>query len=87
MSYKPVEVKQVALFESEPWKEEWQGMPEFVQHKMECFKEVVVRFEKEEDYLDFQRLINQKMTMKTKSIWHPFKSHWGLPKGVYKDES
>jgi hypothetical protein len=30
-------------------------------------------------------LINQKLTVKTKSIWHPFKSHWGLDKKVYKN--
>lgn len=87
MSYKPVEVKQVALFDGEPWEEEWQGMPEFVQNKMECYKEVIVRFETEAAFLEFQELLNQKMTMKTKSIWHPFKSHWGAPKGIYKDES
>jgi CRISPR/Cas system-associated endonuclease Cas3-HD len=29
--------------------------------------------------------IQQKLTNKTKSIWHPFKSHWGLEKKVYKD--
>jgi hypothetical protein len=64
---------------------EWVGMPEFVQEKKQVFKEVVVRFETEEDFIDFQKLINQKMTLKTKSIWHPFKSHWGLERKVYKD--
>jgi hypothetical protein len=31
--------------------------------------------------------LGQKITSKTKSIWHPFKSHWGLEKKVYVDES
>lgn len=72
------------LFDEYP---EWVGMPEFVQEKKEPFKELIIRFDTEEDYLDFQRLINQKLTNKTKSIWHPFKSHWGLERKVYKDAS
>jgi hypothetical protein len=31
--------------------------------------------------------LKQKLTPKTKSIWHPFKSHWGLEKKVYVNES
>lgn len=64
---------------------EWVGMPEFIQNKKEPYKVLTVRFENEKDYLEFQSLIGQKMTEKTKSIWHPFKSHWGLKKKVYKD--
>ena len=70
------------LFDEYP---EWVGMPEFVQEKKEPFKELIVRFETEVDYLEFQQLINQKLTIKTKSIWHPFKLHWGLEKKVYVD--
>jgi hypothetical protein len=70
------------LFDEYP---EWVGMPEFVQQKKAPFKELIIRFETEEDYLDFQKRIEQKLTNKTKSIWHPFKSHWGLEKKVYKD--
>lgn len=70
------------LFDKYP---EWTGMPEFVQEKKEPFKELIVRFETEEDYKDFAEIINQKLTVKTKSIWHPFKSHWGLAKKVYTD--
>lgn len=70
----------MSLFEDE----HWQGMPEFVQEKQEPYKTLTVRFETEEAYLEFQRLIGQTLTIKTKSIWHPFKSHWGLEKKVYK---
>jgi len=64
---------------------EWVGMPEFVQNKKEPYKTLIVRFETEKDYNDFAKLIEQKLTPKTKSIWHPFKSHWGLEKKVYKN--
>ena len=71
------------LFDKYP---EWVGMPEFVQEKKEPFKTLIVRFETESDYKNFENLIGQKLTIKTKSIWHPFKSHWGLSKKVYIDE-
>lgn len=68
------------LFDEYP---EWVGMPEFVQEKKQPYKELVVRFETEEDYKNFQKLIGQNLTLKTKSIWYPFKSHWGLERKVY----
>lgn len=67
--------------------EEWDGMPEFVQEKQEAFAKIIIRFENEKDLEDFAKLINQKLTPKTKSIWHPFRSHWGKEKNVYVDES
>mgnify|MGYP003351411286 CR=1 FL=1 len=72
------------LFDQYP---EWVGMPEFVQEKKDPFKELIVRFETEQDYQDFQKVIEQRLTFKTKSIWFPFKSHWGLERKVYKDAS
>jgi hypothetical protein len=72
------------LFDKYP---EWVGMPEFNQEQKKPFKEIIVRFDSLQDYEEFQALINQKLTVKTKSIWHPFKSHWGLEKKVYVDES
>jgi hypothetical protein len=70
------------LFDKYP---EWVDMPEFVQEKKEPYKELIVRFETKEDYKNFEEIIGQRLTIKTKSIWHPFKSHWGLEKKVYKD--
>lgn len=50
-------------------------MPEFVQEKQEEFSKIIVRFETEADLQDFARIIGQALTPKTKSIWHPYKSH------------
>jgi hypothetical protein len=66
---------------------EWVGMPEFVQEEKQPYKTLIIRFESESDYQDFAKLIGQKLTPKTKSIWHPFKSHWGLQRKVYRSES
>ena len=49
-------------------------MPEFVQEKQHVLK-IIVRFRTEEDLAEFAKLIGQKLTIKTKSIWHPYKSH------------
>ncbi len=51
--------------------EEWVGMPEFVQEAQKPFAQMTVRFRNQEDLDEFARLIGQKLTRKTKSIWHP----------------
>ena len=50
---------------------EWVGMPEFVQEKQEPFAKIIVRFDNEDDLNEFAEKIGQKLTPKTKSIWHP----------------
>ena len=67
--------------------EEWVDMPEFIQEKQEPFAKIIVRFETQKDLDQFAKLIGQKLTPKTKSIWHPFKSHWGAERKVWADES
>lgn len=85
-------MKQQYLFEkennSEIKSQEWDGMPEFVQDKKNApYSKIIVRFETEEDMRDFSKLIGQKLTNRTKSIWHP-KFIIGLNSNkVYCDES
>ena len=50
---------------------DWGGMPEFVQEKQEPHSKIIVRFENEDDLQEFASLIGQRLTNKTKSIWHP----------------
>jgi len=52
--------------------EEWKGMPEY-EGLDPCYKKVVVNFDNEEDFQAFFRLIAQKCTDKTKSVWYPEK--------------
>lgn len=62
------------LFEKQKefdWKDEWQDMPEFIQEKQEPFAKIIIRFACEEDLNEFAEMIGQKLTPKTKSIWHP----------------
>lgn len=61
------------IFENEEeWKKEWQDMPEFVQSKTgKPYAQIIFRFSNEQDLKDFSKLINQRLTNKTKSAWHP----------------
>lgn len=74
----------MTLFED---KNEWEGMPEFIQEKKEAYYKIIVRFDNEDDLQEFAKMIGQKLTNKTKSIWHP-----KLVRGInsnkrYKNES
>lgn len=60
---------------SDEWKAEWAEMPEFIQEKQRPYAQIVIRFDSEDALQEFAKLINQKLTKKTKSIWHPYKSH------------
>jgi hypothetical protein len=53
------------------WEKEWIGMPEFTQENNPPYKRLIVNFKTEEDYKDFALKIDQGLTEKTKSIWHP----------------
>jgi hypothetical protein len=70
------------------WKKEWQNMPEFIQEKKKEFFKLTVRFDTQEDVDIFATLIQQKITPKTKSLWYPFKSHFGhRPKVEWVDDN
>ncbi len=53
------------------WQVEWQGMPEFEQDENKPYKTINVHFRTKEDYEEFAKIIEQPLTTKTKSIWHP----------------
>lgn len=51
--------------------DEWTGMPEFTQDDKNSFRKIIVHFETQSDVDEFSRLVGQKFTPKTSSIWHP----------------
>lgn len=53
------------------WRQHWKGMPSFKNDHNEPYKRIQMSFRTKEDYEEFQKLIGQKMTEKTKSAWHP----------------
>lgn len=64
--------KQPTIFTSkEAWREEWQGMPEFVLEDQKPWKQVIVSFATPEDMEAFAKLLGQSLTPQTRSIWYP----------------
>lgn len=67
--------KQTTLFDlgepQEEWEKEWLDMPEFVSEDQKSYKCVLVHFKDKADMEKFATLINQTLTMKTRSVWYP----------------
>ena len=61
----------LGIKDEEPWEKQWVGMPEFEQEADPNYKELLVKFKTKEDYEKFKKLIEQKLTVKTKSIFYP----------------
>lgn len=57
--------------ENKEWKKHWKEMPEFEQEDNAPFKTLYVHFRNEQDYEEFAKLLSQKITKQTKSIWYP----------------
>lgn len=55
----------------EYWRKHWKNMPDFVQEEKKSFRSVVIRFRTESDYNEFSKLIEQELSIDSKSIWYP----------------
>tara|TARA_R100000781_G_C4079048_1_gene127087 strand:+ start:49 stop:684 length:636 start_codon:yes stop_codon:yes gene_type:complete len=53
------------------WQDHWKGMPEFEQDEQKPFRTLIVHFKTQDDVNNFVETIQQEITEKTKSIWHP----------------
>jgi len=73
--------------ECSEWAKEWQDMPEFIQKDARPFQQITLSFEKWEDVQAFSKLINQRITEKTDSIWFPEMKLEKPSNFVYTDES
>lgn len=49
----------------------WSGMPEFKQEDKTAYRTIHVHFDSEEHVQDFEALVKQKITEKTKYLWYP----------------
>ena len=50
---------------------EWVGMPEFIQEDLTAYRTIIINFDNEEDVKKFAKIIKQRITPLTKSIWYP----------------
>ena len=57
--------------EKEKWREYWKGMPEYNQPNNPPYRSLTVKFKTKEDMEKFADVIDQDVSEKTKSIWHP----------------
>ena len=57
----------------ETWKEEWKGIPEYVQEKSVPYRTMKINFRNEEDFQEFCRLVGLAEDLKpsVKSAWYP----------------
>lgn len=65
---------QNTLFDNleESFRNEWKNMPEYVQEDLTPYRVLNVRFRNAEDLAIFEKLMEQKITEKQKTIWFPY---------------
>lgn len=69
---KPLEEKpDEQLTREEFFKKYWKGMPTFDQNDNPPWKQLYVNFRNKEDYEEFAKLVDQKLSGDSKSIWYP----------------
>jgi len=68
---------------SEDWEREWLNMPEFINENKKPFKQILINFKSKEDMIIFSNLVNQKITVLTKSINFPIKEDETISKYLY----
>ena len=83
--------EQNLLFEDlvfkEPWEDDWQDMPEFIQEDLSSYRKIIVHFRNSEDVKKFSKLIGQAITPKQPSLWYPEMKHRITTDKEYADES
>lgn len=81
------EKKQIPLIQPQKdWEKEWKNMPEFIQKDLTSDSSIIVHFSCLKDREDFGKIINQKITSKTKSIWFPKIEFESVINKIYIDQ-
>jgi hypothetical protein len=71
----------------ESFREEWRDMPEFVQEDLNPYRVINVRFRNQADVDAFEKLMQQKITEKQKTLWFPYAEPRRAAHLRYVDES
>ncbi|MAH46751.1 hypothetical protein CMI37_13060 [Candidatus Pacearchaeota archaeon] len=66
---------------------EWQGMPEFEQEDQSSYQAIHVHFRCREHVETFARLVEQKLSEKTRAIWYPEAAKIDMKSERFADES
>lgn len=73
--------------EFKPWRDEWKGMPEFVQEDLTPWASLIVNFANPDDLAAFSKLVGQKLFATTRSFWYPEAEIGHYANKRYCDES
>ena len=57
------------------YEKEWEGMPEYKQDDIKTFRSIIIHFDKQEDVDKFDKLLELKLTSKTRWSWYPKKEY------------
>lgn len=71
----------------ESFRDEWRNMPEYVQEDLTPYRVINVRFRNQEDVDAFEKLMEQKITEKQKTLWFPYAEPRRASLFRYVDES
>lgn len=52
------------------WEEHWWGMPEFSHEDLAPCKQLIVSFANQDEVDEFSKVIDQKITQRTQSVWY-----------------
>lgn len=59
----------------EPWRKEWQGMPEFENEDNRPFQKIILNFKTKADVDAFFQLIGKKPSYECDNLWFPIKGN------------
>ena len=69
------------------WRNEWEGMPEFVQERLREYAVITIRFRNQRDLDEFAKLIGQRLNRNSQCTWYPeLKKNELQPRVKYIDE-
>jgi len=65
---------------------EWESMPEYESKDVGPDRQLIVSFRNDDDVQAFAKLVDQKITDKTRSLWYPLEPHANLKNLHYIDD-
>lgn len=69
------------------WAQPWQGMPQYHIQDLQSFSSLIVHFANKKDREDFAKLVGQRITSKTKTIWFPTTEIFEASQYAYVDKN
>lgn len=87
--FNDAEISQLFIDDDHPvdHNEEWKGMPEYNNTDQTPYRTILVHFESEVFVKEFERVMKQSLTEKTKFIWFPEKQRLDMSSISYKNEA